>query len=166
MGRFASVLGSTLVPAAALLALAGCSSGHKSSAPPAGTTTSSTVGDTTTSESSAPTSTTVASTSTTTVAPVTTTTNRNGPRITGYTVSPASPVSCNAPTMIQLNWTATLATSVDLAIDGKQFATYPGGAQTQLEYLACDGKAHTYRLTAHAGSATTTVSKIVQTTST
>lgn len=166
MGRFASLLGSTLVPAAALLALAGCSSGHKASTPPTSTTVSSTVADTTTSVSTATTSTTEPATSTTTVAPTTTTAAHNGLRITGFTVSPSSPVSCNAPTMIQLQWTATGATTVDLAIDGKQFASYPGGAQDQLEYLACDGKAHTYQLTAHAGSATATASKVVQTTST
>jgi hypothetical protein len=69
--------------------------------------------------------------------------------------------------MIQLEWTATGATTVDLAIDGKQFASYPGGHQSPLEYFACDGKAHTYLLTAHGrGGATATATKIVQSTPT
>jgi hypothetical protein len=63
--------------------------------------------------------------------------------------------------MIQLQWTAIGASSVDLAIDGKQFGTFGGGVQSHLEYFACDGKPHTYLLTARAGSATATASRVV-----
>jgi hypothetical protein len=86
-------------------------------------------------------------------------------RISGFTVSPSSPVSCNAPTtQIELKWTASLATSVDLSIDGTPFATYNGGAQDHLGSLACDGKPHTYELTARSGSATTTARLVVTST--
>jgi len=66
--------------------------------------------------------------------------------------------------MIQLQWTAVGASSVDLSIDGKPFATFGGGAQSHLEYYACDGKSHTYVLTARAGSATATASRLVTST--
>jgi len=66
--------------------------------------------------------------------------------------------------MIQLQWTAGGASSVDLSIDGKPFATFGGGAQSHLEYYACDGKPHTYVLTARAGSATATASRVVTST--
>jgi hypothetical protein len=66
--------------------------------------------------------------------------------------------------MIQLQWTAVGASSVDLSIDGKPFATFGGGAQSHLEYYACDGKPHTYVLTARAGSATATASRVVTST--
>jgi hypothetical protein len=85
--------------------------------------------------------------------------------ISGFSVSPSSPVSCNAPTtQIELKWTASLATSVDLSIDGTPFATYNGGAQDHLESLACDGKPHTYVLTARSGSATATARLVVTST--
>jgi hypothetical protein len=67
--------------------------------------------------------------------------------------------------MIQLAWTAVGASTVDLSIDGSKFASYPGGAQSHLEYYACDGHPHTYLLTAHAGSATATATKVVTSTS-
>jgi hypothetical protein len=63
--------------------------------------------------------------------------------------------------MIQLTWSAPGASAVDLAIDGRPFASYPGGQQSHLEPLACDGNAHTYKLTARAGSATATASQVV-----
>ncbi len=84
-------------------------------------------------------------------------------RIDAFTVSPDSPV-CNAPTMIQLEWTAVGASSVDLSIDGRLFATYGGGIQSHLEYFACDGRPHTYLLTARSGSTTATASKVVTST--
>ncbi|HEY5078129.1 MAG TPA: hypothetical protein VIJ48_11535 [Acidimicrobiia bacterium] len=73
-------------------------------------------------------------------------------------------MSCNAPTQIELKWTASLATSVDLSIDGTLFATYKGGTQDHLEYFACDGKPHTYLLTARSGSATATATAVVAST--
>jgi hypothetical protein len=86
-------------------------------------------------------------------------------RITDFTVSPSSPVHCNAPTSIELKWTSSLATSVELSIDGARFATFGGGAQDHLEYFACDGKPHTYLLTARSGSATATATQVVTSTS-
>jgi hypothetical protein len=158
------LMGRALAAAVAVLVvfgLAGCSSGHKSSG--SVTTTSS---STTT---SAPTTTTASSSttksSTTTTSPQTATTKQSVTvRISGISVSPSSPVSCNAPTQIELKWTATLATSVDLSIDGTRFATYNGGAQDHLEYFACDGKPHTYTLTARSGSASAIASRVVTST--
>jgi len=50
---------------------------------------------------------------------------------------------------VQLSWLTQNATRVQLSIDnGGVFGTYPNGAQSPLVYLACDGKAHTYTLTA------------------
>ena len=147
-----------LVPVFALVWLAGCGSGHKATVPPTTTTASSSVPDTTT--------TTIGPSPTSTATPAatitTTSTAARSPRpsVSDFSVSPASPV-CNAPTMIQLQWTAVGASSVDLAIDGKPFATFGGGAQSHLEYYACDGKPHTYLLTARAGSATATASRVV-----
>ena len=68
--------------------------------------------------------------------------------------------------MIQLQWTALGANSVDLSIDGQKFASYQGGAQSHLEYFACDGKPHTYLLTAHGPTGTATASKVVRSTAT
>ena len=146
-----------LVLVFALVSLAGCGSGHKATVAPTTTTASSSIPDTTTTTiGPSPTSTaTPAATITTTSTAAT-----SSVRISDFSVSPASPV-CNAPTMIQLQWTAVGASSVDLAIDGKPFATFGGGVQSHLEYFACDGKPHTYLLTARAGSATATASRVV-----
>jgi len=150
MGRSAAVAVAVL----GIFVLGACSSGHKSS-PPSTTSTSS-------STTTAPTTTSTASSTTTTTTPATTTTGSSSTvRITNFTVSPSSPVSCNSPTQIELKWTASGATSVVLAIDGAQFATYGGGAQDHLEPFACDGKSHSYKLTAHAGSATATATQVV-----
>jgi hypothetical protein len=65
---------------------------------------------------------------------------------------PTTVQQCNAPTSVQLSWLTQNATRVQLSIDnGGVFATYPNGAQSPLVYLACDGKAHTYTLTASGG---------------
>jgi len=156
MGRPAALL----VPVVALVSLAGCGSGHKATVPPTTTTASSSIPDTTTTTTTidlSPTSTaTPAATNTTTATSAPSPT----PSITDFSVSPDAPV-CNSPTMVQLQWTAIGASSVDLAIDGKQFATFGGGVQSHLEYYACDGKPHTYLLTARAGSATATASRVV-----
>src|SRR5207248_2281286 len=126
MGRLAVLLS----PALALVSLAGCGSADKATVPSTTTTTSSSipVSTTTTTELSSTTSATPAATSTTTSSVV-----RSSLRISDFGVSPAAPV-CNAPTMIQLQWTAVGASSVDLSIDGKPFATFGGGAQSHLEY--------------------------------
>jgi hypothetical protein len=152
MGRLAPLVVSVL----ALFSAAGCGSGRKAAAPSTSTTTSSSSITTTTTEPEL-------SSTTSATQPATTTTPstvQSSMRISEFRVSPASPV-CNAPTMIQLDWTATGASAVDLSIDGKPFATYGGGAQSHLEYYACDGKPHTYLLTARAGSATATASRVV-----
>ena len=156
MGRLAVLLS----PVLALISLAGCGSGDKATVPSTTTTASSSipVSTTTTTELSSTTSATPAATSTTTSSVV-----RSSVRISAFSVSPAAPV-CNAPTMIQLQWTAVGTSSVDLSIDGKPFATFGGGAQSHLEYYACDGKPHTYVLTARAGSATATASRVVTST--
>jgi hypothetical protein len=151
------------------VALAGCGNAKKAT-PPATTTSTTTTG---TSSSTLPETSTSTSTTTVTTVPATslsttapTTTAAASVRITSFTISPAVPV-CNSPTMIQLEWTATGATSVDLAIDGKKFSSLPGGHQSPLEYFACDGKAHAYLLTAHgAGGATATKTKVVRSSAT
>lgn len=163
MQRLAPVLGRVVVAIAVLAVAAACSSSKKSSTPPTTTsTTSSTVSSIPTSSTTAGSSTTTtgAGPTTTTAGSVTTVVN-DGPTISGFTASPPSPVSCNAPTMIQLKWTSTRATSVALSIDGKLFAAYGGGPQDHLEYLACDGKSHTYLLTALGQGRTATAAKIV-----
>ena len=139
------------VGSCAAVALVGCSS-SKHATPPASTTTepSSTSTTTGSTSTSASTSSTTAASPTTTTATVPTTLDRAA--VTGLTSSPASPVSCNAPTMIQLSWQSVLLNSVDLSIDGTFFASYGGGPQSHLEYLACDGKAHTYKVAAKGGS--------------
>jgi hypothetical protein len=80
----------------------------------------------------------------------------------GYTVMPASPISCNAPTMIELKWTSTGVTTVALLVDGKPFASYGPGFQDHLEYFACDGSSHTYTLQARKGTTTVTALQIVR----
>ena len=67
--------------------------------------------------------------------------------------------------MVQFDWTAIGATSVGLSIDGRPFASYGGGAQDHLEFLTCDGKPHTYVLTARNGSTTATSSRVLTSTS-
>jgi hypothetical protein len=151
-----------LVSVVAILALGACSSGKKGGGP--ATTTS-----TTTSSTTIPVSTTTGASSTTSSAPTTTTrsgttttiNHGGGPQIIAFTTSPASPVACNNPTMIELKWTGVLASSVDLSIDGVHAATFGGGFQDHLEYFACDGRPHTYLLTAHSGSATSTSRLVV-----
>jgi hypothetical protein len=78
------------------------------------------------------------------------------------TITPASPVACNAPTMIELKWTSVGVSSVVLLVDGKPFATYGGGPQDHLEYFACDGATHTYTLQARKGTTTETVVREVK----
>jgi ABC-type Fe3+-hydroxamate transport system substrate-binding protein len=164
MGRFGDIRTPFLLGTVIAVALAGCSSSNNKATPPASTSTTSAASSSTAPETSTSTSTTGATTVPATSAP--TTTAPASVRITGFTVSPAAPV-CNSPTEIQLAWTATGATTVDLAIDGQKFASYPGGHQSPLEYFACDGKAHTYLLTAHGpGGATARANKVVRATAT
>jgi hypothetical protein len=159
--------------------LASCSGGHGSSSPtttPSTTASSSTTGRSTVPRSTVPRSTappstrpagvpahaTTTSVSTSSTPPPPTTA---GPttkvRITGFRILPSSPVSCNAPSMVELQWTSIGATRVTLSIDQRAFATYGSGPQDHLEYFACDGGPHTYTLLAVGGGSTATVSKTV-----
>ena len=156
MGRPAPIIPLVL----AAMALGACSSGHKATGSVTTTTASSTVPDTTTTTELSPTT----SVTTTAASTTTSTAVQSSVRISGFSVSPDSPL-CNAPTMIQLQWTVVGAASVDLSIDGKPFASYGGGLQSHLEYYACDGKPHTYVLTARSGSTTATATRIVASTS-
>jgi hypothetical protein len=80
------------------------------------------------------------------------------------TYSGQSPVECNAPTFIDLSWTASGAKDIVLTIDGGQpVAHYPNGARTVEVPLACDGKSHTYTLKATAPGVNVTRSITVQT---
>jgi hypothetical protein len=73
-----------------------------------------------------------------------------GPRIISLT-GPPVPVQCNAPTDVELHWETLGAISVTLRIDGGPvFATYADGPNDKLVPLACDGKPHSYTLTARA----------------
>jgi hypothetical protein len=154
--------GALVVIVAAALALGACSSDKKSS-PPATTTVSSSAPATSSSASS---STTPSTTSTTTTPPPSTggtgTTIATTTVFSGYSVTPASPVTCNAPTMIELKWTSVGVSAVDLLVDGAKFASYGGGAQDHLEYFACDGSPHTYTLQALVGSTTVTAVQVVK----
>ncbi len=76
-------------------------------------------------------------------------------------ITPPSPVQCNGPTMIELQWTATGATKVTLSVDGRPFATYGPGPQDHLEYFACDGRPHVYTLRAQSGATTVTATRVV-----
>jgi FtsP/CotA-like multicopper oxidase with cupredoxin domain len=120
---------------------AACSSSHNASPPTPTTNPEST------------TTSTVASvlTTTATVALATTTsTPTSKAAIVSYTlVGATSPITCNAPTQIELRWTTTGAASVAMHIDGGAALThYANGPQDQLLPLTCDGKSHTYTLVA------------------
>ena len=148
---------SVLIPAVTILALAGCSSGHKQGGSTTSTTSSTLAPTTTTSVE--PASTTAPTTTSTTVPAGPTTTTPVTTKVFGdFEISPASPVSCNAPTSIELSWTALGVSAVALSIDGQPFATFGGGHQDHLEYFACDGKKHTYTLSAKVGTKSVTVS--------
>jgi len=142
------------VGSCAAVALAGCSSA-KHATPPASTSSepSSTSAASTSTSTGASTSSTTAATTTTVTVPGT----FDRPSVTALTSSPASPVACNAPTMIELRWQSLLVDSVDLSIDGRFFAAYGGGPQSHLEYLACDGHPHTYKVAAKGGTPSATL---------
>jgi len=82
-------------------------------------------------------------------------------RVTDFQSKPPSPVSCNAPTQIELSWTSSGATKVTLSIDGRVFATFGPGPQDHLEYFACDGRAHTYTLRAEGGGQVAAATKVI-----
>ena len=139
---------------AGIVLLAACSSsgsGSGKSSPPSSSTstsarTSTTVKTTTSS------STTVPASASSTSPPVSA---LSGPRFVSFT-GPPTPVQCNAPTSVRLQWDVLNAQSVDLQINGDAvFATYSNGKHTELEPLACDGTAQVYKLTAHGTSGQT-----------
>jgi hypothetical protein len=163
MGIYVAVRTPIAVTGLVVLALSGCSSGKKST--PSTTTTSTS----STSTTFAGTSTSAATTTSVTSAPSTTTstaspptTKQVGVRFTDFTILPGTSILCGPPTEIELKWTAVGAISVDLDLDGRVLASFRDGAQDHLEYYACDGHPHTYRLTAHGAAGTTaTVRKVV-----
>jgi hypothetical protein len=160
--RATSRLAPALACALAVTVFGACSSDKKSTTPPSSTTISSSV---TTSSTASSTTSSTGPTATSTTPPATggTGTTISGASVfSGFTVTPASPVSCNAPTMIELKWTSTGVSSVALLVDDKPFATYGGGFQDHLEYFACDGAPHTYTLQAHKGTSTVTSVQVVR----
>lgn len=77
--------------------------------------------------------------------------NGNRVEISGFGYVGPSPVECNAPTSIELRWTASGADRVEMRIDGGPvFARYGNGTRQELLPLPCDGRAHTYELAATA----------------
>jgi hypothetical protein len=161
---FGGVRTSVAVTVLAVLALSGCSSGKKSTPTTSTSSTATTVVDTSTSAATTTSVTTAPSTAPGTTASTAAppTTKQVGVRFTDFTILPGTSILCGPPTEIELKWTAVGAISVDLALDGRQFASFRDGPQDHLEYYACDGHPHTYRLTAHgAAGATATVSKVV-----
>ena len=74
---------------------------------------------------------------------------------------PPSPVTCNAPTQVQLHWKTIGASKVELRIDGGAvFSTYPGGAREPLVPLTCDGGKHSYELIARAANGDTATKRL------
>ena len=170
MGRFAQGLKGAVGGAIVVVALAGCSAGH-SSATPDTTAPAATLPVATGPSTTAPVNTAPTTVPTTTTTPTTSTTATSTPTggsahvvITGFVISPQSPVACNTPTMIELRWMSSGSKTVELSIDGHPFSSFPSGAQDHLEYFACDGKAHTYTLTAQSGGARATDSQTVTST--
>jgi hypothetical protein len=121
---------------AAVAALAGCSSSKSS---PSVTTTAPPASSTSTSAGPPP-------------------TTATGVRIVTFT-GPRPPVTCNAPTSVEIDFETEHATSVTLSINGGGvFATYTDGAHDELVPLTCAGALQKYVLSAH-GSNGVTVSK-------
>jgi hypothetical protein len=130
----------------AVVLLAACSSGTKKVTPPPPTTTS--TAPTTTTTVAASTSTTAATTTTTTPPRVTTTTRANTTFARIVRFNGPSKVLCNAPTSIELKWVTQNATKVALTIDGQPYASFTKPTFDGMQYFACDGKPHTYTITA------------------
>jgi hypothetical protein len=144
-----------LVVLAGTVLLSACSSDDDSSRPAPTSSTTSTSATTTTS------STTTTPSTTTVPPPPPTTAPAPGPRIVSFT-GPPLPVECNAPTSIELHWQTIGATTVTMRIDGGPvFATYADGTNDKLLPLACDGKPHTYTLTARDAAGRTATGKVV-----
>jgi hypothetical protein len=140
-----------------LVLVAACSS-DKKALPTASTTTSLATTTTTTTGGSVP-----STTPATTTPPTTTGGSGSNIRVTGLK-GPSSPVTCNAQTqLIELSWTTSGASKVELRIDSGDPYTYSNGAHTEMLPLTCDGKSHTYKLTATGPGTTASQSITLQT---
>ncbi len=72
-----------------------------------------------------------------------------------------SQVSCTTSTTITLSWTTRNATSATISIDGSGiYASYPANGSASVPF-ACDGKSHTYLLTAKGPKGTVTSTRVV-----
>jgi hypothetical protein len=122
--------------------VAACSSDKKSEPTTSTTTSLATTTTTTTTRTSVP------GTTSGTTTPTTTGSSGSSIRVTGLK-GPSSPVTCNAQTqLIELSWTTSGASNVELRIDNGAPYTYSNGAHTEMLPLKCDGKSHIYELTA------------------
>lgn len=75
--------------------------------------------------------------------------------------SAPSTVNCTSATTITLSWTTRNATSVTISIDGPGiYNTYPANGSASVPF-ACDGKSHTYLLTAKGPHGTATSTRVV-----
>jgi hypothetical protein len=140
----------------AIVALSACGSDKKSSSPttttaPETSTSSTTAAPSTTTSSVAPTTTTPTppSAATTTTAVV----DPTAVRIIWFT-GPTAPLTCNAPTSMELSWNTVNAKKIELHIDGQLFASFTKPAFDGLQPLACDRKTHTYELIAIGANGT------------
>jgi hypothetical protein len=138
-----------------LVLVAACSS-DKKSLPPTSTTTSLAT-TTTTAGGSVP------STAPATTTPTTSGSTGSNIHVTGLT-GPSSPVTCNAQTQqIEMSWTTSGATNVELRIDDGAPYHYSNGSHTEILPLTCDGKSHTYKLTATGPGTSASQSLILET---
>jgi hypothetical protein len=70
-------------------------------------------------------------------------------------------VTCTTATTITLSWTTRNATSTTISIDGPGvYNTYPANGSASVPF-ACDGKSHTYLLTAKGPKGTATSTRVV-----
>ncbi len=125
-----------------LVLVAACSSDKKAEPPPTTTTSLAPTTTTTTGGRSGP------STTPATTTPTTTGNGGSNIHVTGLK-GPSSPVTCNAQTqLIELSWTTSGASKVELRIDDGDPYHYSNGSHTEMLPLKCDGKSHVYKLTA------------------
>jgi len=107
------------------------------------------------------------SSTTTTTLPATTTTHATTPPTTAApavsisSFNVPSTVTCSAPTPIAVSWATHNATSVILSIDGAAYKTYSGPAGADSVPFACNGKTHTYAITAKSATSNATRSSTV-----
>jgi hypothetical protein len=92
-----------------------------------------------------------------------------GPSIASFSVPKT--VTCSSSTTIQISWVTVNATEVVISIDGPgPYKTYPGPRGSDSVPFACDGRPHTYMITAKGASGqatrTVTVTRAMATTTT